>query len=195
MQDDMIFNCGIENGAQRLQRLGLHGSAVLTQVRHDYADMYRLDVAHTHCGELGHDIAVEDIEQITFGSPCQNLSVVGNRAGLAGEKSSLFMEAVRMIREMRCATHGKYPQIAIWENVPGAFSSNKGEDFRVVLEELIKISEPKAPKVPPADKNGWPYADVYVGDGWSLAYRVFDAQSICNGCYHYKVCRAADNAP
>ena len=64
MQDDMIFNCGIENGAQRLQRLGLHGSAVLTQVRHDSADMYRLDVAHTHCGELGHDIAVEDVEQI-----------------------------------------------------------------------------------------------------------------------------------
>ena len=145
---------------------------------------YPIAVTRSHFPEMRHlgDITkmngaeVEPVDIITFGSPCQNLSVAGNRAGLAGEKSSLFMEAVRIIREMRCETHGKYPQIAIWENVPGAFSSNKGEDFRVVLEELIKIAEPKAPKVPPADKNGWPYADVYVGDGWSLAYRVFDAQ-------------------
>lgn len=145
---------------------------------------YPIAVTKSHFPEMRHlgDITkmdgaeVEPVDIITFGSPCQNLSVAGNRAGLAGEKSSLFMEAVRIIREMRCATHGKYPQIAIWENVPGAFSSNKGEDFRVVLEELIKIAEPKAPEVPPADKNGWPYADVYVGDGWSLAYRVLDAQ-------------------
>ena len=85
------------------------------------------------------------------------------------------MEAVRIIKEMREATNGKYPTFALWENVPGAFSSNKGEDFRIVLEELVKVSEPCAvmPAVPP---KGWAYADSYVGDGWSLAYRVFDTQ-------------------
>lgn len=85
------------------------------------------------------------------------------------------MEAVRIIKEMRSATNGKYPRFALWENVPGAFSSNKGEDFRIVLEELIKISEPSA-VMPPVPQNGWSYADSYVGDGWSLAYRTFDAQ-------------------
>ncbi len=85
------------------------------------------------------------------------------------------MEAVRIIKEMRRATHGKYPKFAVWENVPGAFSSNKGEDFRTVLEELIKIVEPSA-EVPSPDKGKWPYADVLLGDGWSVAYRVFDAQ-------------------
>ena len=76
---------------------------------------------------------------------------------------------------MRRATNGNYPTFALWENVPGAFSSNKGEDFRIVCEELIKIVEPSA-SMPPVPKNGWPYADSYRGDGWSLAYRVFDAQ-------------------
>ena len=90
-------------------------------------------------------------------------------------RSGLFMEAVRIIKEMRRATHGKYPKYAVWENVPGAFSSNKGEDFRTVLEELIKIVEPSA-TVPPPEKGRWPYADVLLGDGWSVAYRVFDAQ-------------------
>lgn len=85
------------------------------------------------------------------------------------------MEAVRIIKEMREATDGKYPTFALWENVPGAFSSNGGEDFRTVLEELIKIAEPGA-KVPPAEKGRWPYADVYVGEGWSLAYRTLDSQ-------------------
>ena len=126
---------------------------------------------------------VEPVDVITFGSPCQDLSVAGKRAGLKhtdnGDdettRSGLFMEAVRIIKEMREATNGVYPRFALWENVPGAFSSNKGEDFRIVLEELIKIVEPTAvmPEVP---KNGWPYADSYCGDGWSLAYRVLDAQ-------------------
>ena len=126
---------------------------------------------------------VEPVDIITFGSPCQDLSMAGKRAGLKHEangdeettRSGLFMEAVRIIKEMRRATNGRYPSFALWENVPGAFSSNKGDDFRVVLEELIKIVEPKA-SVPAPDKNGWPYADCYMGDGWSLAYRVFDAQ-------------------
>ena len=126
---------------------------------------------------------VEPVDVITFGSPCQDLSVAGKRAGLKhtdnGDdettRSGLFMEAVRIIKEMREATNGVYPRFALWENVPGAFSSNKGEDFRIVLQELIQIAEPTAvmPEVP---KNGWPYADSYCGDGWSIAYRVLDAQ-------------------
>ena len=126
---------------------------------------------------------VEPVDIITFGSPCQDLSVAGKRAGLKhtdnGDeettRSGLFMEAVRIIKEMRAATNGKYPRFALWENVPGAFSSNKGEDFRIVLEELIKVVEPDA-VMPPVPSGGWAYADSYSGDGWSLAYRVFDAQ-------------------
>lgn len=110
--------------------------------------------------------------------------MAGKRAGLKHSangddettRSGLFMEAVRIIKEMRKATNGKYPKYAIWENVMGAFSSNAGEDFRVVLEELIKICEPQAPPIPSPGKTGWPYADCIVGDGWSLAYRVLDAQ-------------------
>ena len=135
------------------------------------------DISKINGGEI------EPVDIITFGSPCQDLSVTGKRAGLKHEdngdeettRSGLFMEAVRIIKEMRRATNGKYPRFALWENVPGAFSSNKGEDFRIVCEELIKIVEPSA-TMPSVPKNGWPYADSYVGDGWSIAYRVFDAQ-------------------
>ena len=134
-------------------------------------------VTDIHGGEI------EPVDIITFGSPCQDLSVAGKRAGLKHEangdeettRSGLFMEAVRIIKEMREATNGKYPTFALWENVPGAFSSNKGEDFRTVLTELIRIVEPNA-VMPPVPKAGWNYADSYTGDGWSLAYRVFDAQ-------------------
>ena len=138
-----------------------------------------------HLGDISkvNGAEVEPVDIITFGSPCQDLSVAGKRAGLKHEdngdeettRSGLFMEAVRIIKEMRKATNGRYPRFAVWENVPGAFSSNKGEDFRIVLQELIKIAEPNAvmPEVPP---KGWAYADSYCGDGWSLAYRVFDAQ-------------------
>ena len=126
---------------------------------------------------------IEPVDVITFGSPCQDLSVAGKRKGLKhaenGDnettRSGLFMEAVRIIKEMREATNGIYPRYAVWENVPGAFSSNKGEDFRTVLDEIIKISEPDA-VMPDVPKAGWAYADCYSGDGWSLAYRVFDAQ-------------------
>lgn len=138
-----------------------------------------------HLGDISkiNGAEIEPVDIITFGSPCQDLSVAGKRAGLKHEangdeettRSGLFMEAVRIIKEMRRATNGKYPRFALWENVPGAFSSNNGEDFRVVCEELIKIVEPAAfmPSVP---QGGWAYADSYIGDGWSLAYRVFDAQ-------------------
>lgn len=126
---------------------------------------------------------VEPVDVITFGSPCQDLSVAGKRAGLKhtenGDeettRSGLFMEAIRIIKEMREATNGVYPRFAVWENVPGAFSSNKGEDFRIVLEEFVKVVEPTA-VMPTVPKNGWPYADSYCGDGWSISYRVFDAQ-------------------
>ena len=138
-----------------------------------------------HLGDISkiNGAEVEPVDVITFGSPCQDLSVAGKRAGLKHEangdeettRSGLFMEAVSIIKEMMRATNGKYPSFALWENVPGAFSSNKGEDFRVVCEELIKIVEPAA-SMPSVPKNGWPYSDSYVGDGWSLSYRVFDAQ-------------------
>ena len=118
---------------------------------------------------------VSPVYAATFGSPRQGLSNAGLQKGLADDRSILFFEAIRVIKEMREATNGVYPRFAVWENVPGAFSSNGGEDFRTVLETLIKIVEPSA-VMPPVPKKGWPYADSYSGDGWSIAYRVFDAQ-------------------
>ena len=118
---------------------------------------------------------IEPVDIITFGSPCQDMSVAGKRSGLDGSRSSLFYEAVRIIKEMRSATNGKYPRYIVWENVPGAFSSNKGQDFKAVLDSLIGIVE-KDTEVPMPDKGEWAYADCYMGNGWSLAYRVFDAQ-------------------
>lgn len=126
---------------------------------------------------------IEPVDIICGGSPCQDLSVAGKRRGLKhienGDeettRSGLFMEMVRIIKEMRNETNGEYPTFVIWENVPGAFSSNNGNDFRLVLEEFIKIAEPQS-VMPAVPKGGWAYADCYCGDGWSLAYRVFDAQ-------------------
>ena len=85
-------------------------------------------------------------------------------------------EAIRIVKEMREKTHGEKPRFIVWENVPGAFSSNKGEDFKAVLEEVIRIKEPEAPPLPPPEKGRWPYADCCLGDGWSVAYRVLDAR-------------------
>ena len=119
---------------------------------------------------------LEPVDIITFGSPCQDLSIAGKRSGLDGSRSGLFFEAVRIVKEMREKTHGEKPRFIVWENVPGAFSSNKGEDFKAVLEEVIRIKEPEAPPLPPPEKGRWPYADCYLGDGWSVAYRVLDAQ-------------------
>ena len=118
---------------------------------------------------------IEPVDIITFGSPCTDMSVAGRRAGLEGQQSVLFYQAIRIIKEMRCATNGKYPRYIVWENVPGAFSSNGGEDFKAVLEAVIGVAEP-ATQVPMPEKNRWPYADCYMGDGWSVAYRVLDAQ-------------------
>ena len=131
-----------------------------------------------HYGDVS-DISGADLEPvdiITFGSPCQDLSIAGKRSGLDGLRSGLFFEAVRIVKEMREKTHGEKPRFIVWENVPGAFSSNKGEDFKAVLEEVIRIKEQEAPPLPPPEKGRWPYADCYLGDGWSVAYRVLDAR-------------------
>ena len=113
------------------------------------------------------------VDIITFGSPCQDMSIAGKRSGLDGSRSSLFYEAVRIIKEMRCATDGKYPRFCVWENVPGAFSSNKGEDFRCVLESLCRVKD-ESVSVPQCEK--WSNAGEILADGFSIAWRVFDAQ-------------------
>ena len=118
---------------------------------------------------------IEPVDIITFGSPCTDMSIAGKRAGLDGAQSSLFYQAIRIIKEMRCSTNGKYPRWICWENVVGAFSSNSGFDFKAVLEAVIGIIEPGA-EVPMPEKNRWPYADIYMGERWSVAYRTFDAQ-------------------
>lgn len=157
------------------------------------------DIHSINGGEL------EPVDIITFGSPCQNLSLAGARTGLAGEQSSLFFEAVRVIREMREKTNGTYPRWAVWENVPGALSSAGGDDFRVVLESLVHIKDSQA-VIPMPDKGGrgeaptspedttvpqgrtqrtakrcdgrhgkWLSAGEILGDHYSLAWRIIDA--------------------
>lgn len=116
---------------------------------------------------------IEPVDIITFGSPCQDMSIAGRREGLDGSRSSLFYEAVRIVKEMRCATDGRYPRYIVWENVPGAFSSNKGADFQSVLEEICSV---KGYKIDPARPEKWPAAGEIVADDFSLAWRVFDAQ-------------------
>lgn len=107
----------------------------------------------------------------------QDLSIAGKRAGLAGERSGLFMEMIRVIKEMRDTTNGEYPKFAIWENVRGALSSNNGEDFRCVLEEFAHIVEADATIPKPSEKGGkWSKSGAISGNGWSLAWRLFDAQ-------------------
>ena len=118
---------------------------------------------------------VEPVDIITFGSPCQNLSIAGKRAGLEGKQSSLFYQAIRIIKEMRCATDGRYPRFIVWENVPGAFSSNGGEDFRAVLNAVCSVKDGGIP-VPEPPKGKWSNAGCIMADGFSLAWRVFDAQ-------------------
>jgi DNA (cytosine-5)-methyltransferase 1 len=130
-----------------------------------------------HYGDIStlHGAELEPVDIITFGSPCQDMSIAGKRSGLDGSRSSLFYEAIRIVKEMREKTDGEKPRWICWENVPGAFSSNGGDDFRAVLETVIGVKEPNV-QVPAPGKDGWPYADCYVGDGWSVAYRTIDAQ-------------------
>ncbi len=116
---------------------------------------------------------IEPVDIITFGSPCTDMSVAGKRAGLDGRQSVLFYQAIRIIKEMRCATDGRYPRYILWENVPGAFSSNNGEDFRCVLEAVCGIADETVSVPRPAK---WQYAGEIVADGYSVAWRTFDAQ-------------------
>ena len=116
---------------------------------------------------------LEPVYIISFGSPCQNLSVAGKREGLDGDRSSLFYEAIRIVKEMREATNGKYPRYIVWENVPGAFSSNKGEDFKAVLTEICKVKDEQVSISKPAK---WENAGRIMGDGFSIAWRLLDAQ-------------------
>jgi len=141
-----------------------------------------------HLGDLtkidGGKIPPVDI--ITFGSPCQDLSVAGKRAGLSGERSSLFLEAIRIIEEMRCATESKYPKYALWENVPGALSSGKpkGSDFKAVLEAFTKTEIPmpdtgkwaNAGMVWPLPREAARPCNLAGSNGVNIAWRVLDAQ-------------------
>jgi site-specific DNA-cytosine methylase len=116
---------------------------------------------------------VEPVDIIVGGSPCQDLSVAGKRAGLDGARSGLFMEQIRIVKEMRDATNGIYPRFMVWENVPGAFSSNGGEDFRAVLEETARVADPTI-RIPRCE--AWSNAGSILGDGFSVSWRVIDAQ-------------------
>ena len=140
-----------------------------------------------HYGDItklsGYDLPIVDV--ITGGSPCQDLSVAGKRAGLDGERSGLFMEQIRIVKEMRehDRANGRTgylvrPRYMVWENVPGAFSSNKGKDFQAVLTEIVRIAEPESPDVPMPEGGVWSKSGCLYDDmgRWSVAWRVHDAQ-------------------
>lgn len=116
---------------------------------------------------------VEPVDIITFGSPCQDMSIAGKRAGLDGSRSNLFYEAIRIVKEMRCKTNGTKPRYIVWENVTGAFSSNKGDDFKSVLDEICKVKDEKL-YVPKPTK--WEQSGKIMGDNFSIAWRVLDAE-------------------
>ena len=140
--------------------------------RHNFAGM-------KHLGDITkiNGSKIQPVDVITFGSPCQDLSVAGKRAGIhEGTRSNLFFEAIRIIREMREATHGEYPKYAVWENVHGAFSSAKGEDFRCVLEEFVCTASGEQISIPMPANGKWLPAGEIVGDGYSIVWRVLDAQ-------------------
>ena len=119
---------------------------------------------------------IEPVDIITFGSPCQDMSVAGKRSGLDGERSSLFYQAVRIVKEMRCNTNGKYPRFIVWENVPGAFSSNKGEDFKAVLASVCSVKADSV-SIPVPPKRKWTGAGhIDVAEGFDIAWRTFEAQ-------------------
>ena len=129
-----------------------------------------------HVGSITeiHGDELPPVDIITFGSPCQNLSMAGNREGLSGQKSSLFFEAIRIIKEMRNKTNGKYPRFILWENVAGAFSSNSGKDFREVLQQIFNITEDNNTAIPQSEM--WNNSGAVLGNNCSITWRLFDAQ-------------------
>lgn len=143
-----------------------------------------------HVGDITklHGWELEPVDVVTGGSPCQDLSVAGKRAGLDGERSGLFMEQIRVVKEMRERDRQQgipaylcRPRFVVWENVPGAFSSNKGKDFQAVLTEFVRIAEPTAPDVPLPDKGRWSKSGCITGVAengvpFSVAYVLHDAQ-------------------
>ncbi len=146
--------------------------------RKNFPDMLHLgDITQINGAEI------EPVDIVTFGSPCQELSVAGAQKGLVdGKRSCLFFKAIRIICEMREATHGKYPRYAVWENVPGAFSSNSGRDFLEVLRAFVRAAGGDGADVPEPERKGksdklvWRNAGCIVGDGFSIAWRVLDAK-------------------
>ena len=138
-------------------------------------------VRFPNCKQLGsvlniNGAEIEPVDIITFGSPCQDLSVAGKQAGIhKGERSNLFFEAIRIIKEMRHATADQFPRFGIWENVPGAFSSNRGDDFRAVLEAFCSVRDQRL-SIPRPPEGVWKPFGCVLGDGFSIAWRVYDAQ-------------------
>jgi DNA (cytosine-5)-methyltransferase 1 len=131
-----------------------------------------------HLGDVSNinGAEIEPVDIITFGSPCQDLSIAGKQAGIhEGERSNLFFQAVRIIKEMRNATANKFPRYTLWENVPGAFSSNGGKDFQAVLQSLCSIVDEGVSVPGPAD-GVWKPAGCVLGDGYSFAWRILNAQ-------------------
>ena len=135
-----------------------------------------------HYGDITklHGAKIEPVDIITFGSPCQDMSQSGKREGIRGEQSILFFEAIRIIKEMRNATNGRYPRFCVWENVAGSFSSEGGEDFKTVIQEISQIAEDNVSiPEPSSDQDGrliWEPAGAVLGDGWSLAWRQLDSR-------------------
>ena len=150
----------------------------ITPVWASEIESFPINVTKRHFPEMKHlgDITqingaeIEPVDIITFGSPCQDLSVAGKREGLGGERSGLFRAAIRIIREMRAATGGKFPRFAVWENVPGAFSSNKGADFKTVLKEITET------EIPMPRSGKWASAGMVRSNSVDIAWRVLDAQ-------------------
>ncbi|MBR0484605.1 MAG: DNA cytosine methyltransferase, partial [Oscillospiraceae bacterium] len=156
--------------------------AGITPIWNSEIEPYPILVTHNrlpnvqHFGDVSklNGAALPPVDVVTFGSPCQDMSVAGKRNGLDGSRSGLFHEAVRIIREMRCATNGEYPRFIVWENVEGAYSSNNGEDFRTVLEEICQIKESDIFIPRPPDK--WTKSGEIMGENFSVAWRMLDAQ-------------------
>ena len=156
--------------------------AGITPIWNSEIEPYPILVTHNRLPDVQHfgDVsklngaALPPVDVVTFGSPCQDMSVAGKRNGLDGSRSGLFHEAVRIIREMRCATNGEYPRFIVWENVEGGYSSNNGEDFRTVLEEICQIKESDIFIPRPPDK--WTKSGEILGENFSVAWRMLDAQ-------------------